>query len=231
MAQSRSWRASLARILLVVLILSAGATALLFHARSWAPSRADYPVQGISVDSSMGPIDWRTVRARHADFAYIRASSGSQARDPAFAANWAGAREAGLRYGAGHDFSLCRKAADQATLFMSTVPRDMAALPPVVRLRFDAACPARPARDALLPELNTFLALIEAHSGKSAVVRVSRDFNAVYAIGPDINRTLWLEGNFIAPGYAGRPWVIWTASGMRRLDGIDAPVEWAVVAK
>ncbi len=228
--RTSSWRGNLTRIALLFALLFAGFNALRVYAEQWSPSRTRYPVQGIAVDSGMGAIDWRTIRARHAAFAYVRASSGGRSRDAAFAANWAGARAAGLRYGATHDYSLCAKASDQATLFMTTVPRDAAALPPVVRLRFDPACAGRPARDALLSELNTFLVLIETHSGKTALVRVSRDFDAAYDLGPGINRTLWLDGNFFAPHYANRPWVLWTASDMRRLDGVDAAVEWVVAA-
>jgi lysozyme len=218
------------RLAIPVAVLGVALLAAWIYAGYWAPSRETYPVQGISVSAASGPIEWGTVRVRETDFAYIRASSGADRRDPAFATNWAGARAAGLRYGAEHVFSLCRKAADQATLFMTTVPRDNAALPPVVRLDFDPACPARPSRDALLSELNTFLNLIEGHAGKPALLRVSKPFNAAYDIGSGINRTLWLEGNFFAPDYASHPWVMWTASDMRRLDGVEKPVEWDVVA-
>src|SRR3546814_6770679 len=83
-----------------------------------------------------------------------------------------------MRYGPIHVFNLCDRASDQATLFLSTVPRDNAMLPPVVRLSFIPKCKRRPARAAVLSELNTFLNLIEAHMGKPALIRVSRDFDA-----------------------------------------------------
>lgn len=229
--RGRTYRGTLGRIGLTIVVLAGLALAGWAYATRWAPPRDTYPMQGLSVSEADGPIDWRTVRARHADFAYVLASAGARHRDPAFAANWAGARAAGLRYGAAHRYSLCDRAVDQATLFMATVPRDNAALPPVVRLDFDARCARRPGRDIVLSDLNTFLNLIEAHSGKPALVRVSKAFDAQYDIGAGINRTLWLEGNFIAPDYASRPWVMWTASNMRRLDGVDAPVEWDVVAQ
>lgn len=225
----RSLKGRLLAGLAICALLGLAALMIWIFATRWAPSRDDFPVQGISVSSDNGALDWNTIRARRADFAYIRASSGAETRDTGFAANWAGARDAGLRYGAGHDFSLCRLASDQATLFMSTVPRDNAALPPVVRLRFDPTCPDRPGRDTVLSELNTFLNLIEAHAGKPALVRVSPEFDAAYDIGSGINRTLWLEGNVFPPDYATRPWVMWTASNFRRLDGVDKPVEWDVV--
>lgn len=196
----------------------------------WAPARADYPIQGISISADQGTIDWRTVRTRGVDFAYIRAITGSAGRDPAFAANWAQAREAGLRYGAELFYDPCRKAIDQGTLFMTTVPRDNAALPPAIRLDFPTGCTVHPGRDSILSELNTLINLVEAQSGKPVLLHVSRAFEDAYDIGGGINRTLWLDGNYFQPDYAGRRWVMWRASDARRIDGIAGPVEWNVVA-
>lgn len=220
----------LARAAVALAVIAALATALWLYARAWAPSRSDYPVQGVSVSADTGPVDWGTLSAQGADFAYIRASKGADLRDPAFAANWAGARRAGMRYGAVLDFSLCRLAVDQATRFITTVPRDNAALPPVIRLAFDPSCIARPGRDTVLSELNTLVNLVESHMGKPAVINVTRDFDERYDIGAGINRTLWLDGNFFPPDYASRPWVMWTATDMRHIDGVDGPVRWNVVA-
>jgi len=218
------------RLLLGLLIVSALLWAA-FHwlTTRWTPSRARYPVQGITVDAESGEINWRMAKAAGADFVYLLASSGSEGRDPAFGAYLAGARRAGLRYGAIHRFNLCRLASDQATRFIATVPRDAAMLPPVVQLDYWPRCKARPNRDTLLAELNIFLNQIETHAGKPAIIRVSHAFEADYDVASGINRTLWLEGDFFPPGYATRPWVMWTASTWRRVDGIEGPIEWDVV--
>lgn len=225
----RTWKRRLI-FLGLWLTLAALAILLAIHlAWGWTPSRATYPTQGVSVGSQTGPVAWKMVRARGADFAYLHASTGARRRDPVFEVNLDGARQAGLRYGPVHDFSLCASALDQATLFIATVPRDPAMLPPVVRLAFSSDCHRRPSRAALLSELDTFLHLIEAHMGKPALIRVSRAFESEYAIGAGVNRTLWLEGNVIAPNYAGRPWVMWMASDFHHMEGIEGAVEWNVV--
>lgn len=225
----RTWKRRLIFLALWLAFLGTAALLVLRYAQAWTPSRETYPVQGLTVTSESGPVAWRTVRARGADLAYLRASTGAKARDTRFETNLTGARAAGLRYGATHDFSLCASASDQATLFISTVPRDSSMLPPVVRLSFAPGCTGRPNRATVLSNLNTFLNLIEAHVGKPALVRVSPDFDEAYQIGEGINRTLWLEANFFPPDYAGRPWVMWTASDIRRIEGIEQAVEWDVV--
>lgn len=220
----------LARAGVALALVAAAGLGLWLYARGWAPSREEYPVQGVSITADNGAVEWGTLAAQGADFAYIRAVSAAASRDTAFAANWRNARAAGMRYGAMLEFSLCHRAADQATRFITTVPRDNAALPPVIRLAFAPHCAARPGRDAVLSELNTLVNLIESNAGKPALLNVTKDFDALYDIGSGINRTLWLDDNFFPPDYATRKWVMWTASDMRHIDGVDGPVRWDVVA-
>lgn len=203
--------------------------AIWLYAREWAPDRATYPIQGVMIDATDGAVDWDTLAAQGADFAYIRAAMGAGRRDGRFSGNWRAARSAGMRYGATLDFSLCRVASDQATRFVTTVPRDNAALPPVIRLDFEPSCLARPRRDKVLSELNTLVNLIESYAGKPTLLHISPAFETQYDIADGINRTLWLDENFFPPDYASRPWVMWTASNMRHIDGVDGPVRWTVV--
>src|SRR4051794_5467055 len=75
-------------------------------AAAWHPSDSLYPLQGIDISHHQGAIDWARLPGQGVDFAYIKASEGGDHRDPAFAANWAGARKAGIRRGAYHFFTL-----------------------------------------------------------------------------------------------------------------------------
>lgn len=218
------------RIALVFAAMVAVALAVLWGMWiGWAPSRDTYPIQGILVSSRQEAIDWRGVRTTGADFAYIRATHGTEERDVRFTDNWTGARKAGLRYGAQLDYDPCERAGEQATLYITTVPRDNAALPPAIRLDLPPHC-APPPRDSILSELNTVINLVEAHSGTQAIIHVSPAFEAAYDIAGSINRTFWLDRNFFPPDYSDRPWVMWTASDARRIEGVSGPVSWIAVA-
>lgn len=195
----------------------------------WAPSRDEYPVQGIVVDARHGAPDWPMLAATGVDFAYVAATDGSQGRDPRFAANLAGARDAGVRYGALHRYNLCRLASDQATAFITTVPRSETALPAAVEFHLSENCPSKPDRALVLSEVATFLSQIEAHLGKPAVLKLSEDFEAQYRLSSAIDRTVWLEKTWLLPDYAARPWVLWTANPARHIEGVEEAVEWAVV--
>ncbi|HEX7858385.1 MAG TPA: GH25 family lysozyme [Sphingobium sp.] len=218
------------RIILAVLVgLLASALFLWWYSGRWAPGRDRYSVQGVAISAANGEVEWPTLRAQGIDFAYLAATAGNDRRDESFGANWAGARSAGLRFGATHAYSLCNLASDQARLFISSVPRDNGALPPVVTLAFEAGCAARPSRDVVLSELNTFLNEIEAHSGKPAILRISEPFEQAYQVSSGINRTIWLDRAYLVPDYAAHPWVLWTANPNRHLRGAAGTVDWTVV--
>jgi lysozyme len=201
------------------------------YATGWTPSRDEYPVQGIVVSEVNGKPDWARLGATGVDFAYITAVEGTRGRDKQFQANLDGVQQAGIRYGALHHFDICRLASDQATLFITTVPRNEKALPPAVQLDFSDTCKGRPNRALILSELATFLGQIEAHSGMPAILLLTPEFEKEYQVSKAIDRTVWLEGNWFLPDYSARPWVMWTANTARHVDGVDGPVRWAVVRK
>jgi lysozyme len=215
--------------LAIVTLLFSGA--LYLFALTWRPSASDYQFQGVDISDASGTIDWPAVKAAGADFAYIRATGGADVRDTLFEDNWRLAKAADLRAGAIHDFSLCRLAADQANNFNTTVPKSDDALPPAVSIDFAPDCDSRPGRDVVLEELKRFIIMVEAHTERPVILLVSRRFEAEYSVTKSLDRPVWSAGNFFPPGYAARPWRMWRASDMRRIDGVSGPVNWDVVAK
>lgn len=197
---------------------------------SWRPSPATYPLQGVDVSAAQGAVDWATVRAGGADFAYARATEGADGRDPRFAENWRAIYAAGLRRGAIHVFSLCRLAVDQANNFVVTVPRAGDALPAAVEIDFADDCDARPDRAVLVGEVGRFLRQVETHTGKPVMLAVSERFEAAYRLSAAFERPVWSVADFFPPAYAARPWRMWRASDIRRIEGVAGPVNWDVVA-
>ena len=225
----RIWsrRIGLAGALGIVIALSA-VVAWTF-ALSWRPTDK-YRFQGVDVSEEQGPIEWWTVKAGGADFAYLRATSGADWRDTRFATNWADVYATGMRRGALHVYSLCRLAVDQANNFNTTVPRTSDALPAAVEIDFSEDCPSRPVRDVVLNELRRFLSMVEAHTGKPVLLKISKRFDATYQVTAAIPRPVWAVQDFFPPDYAARPWRMWQANDMRRIDGVDGAVNWDVVA-
>ncbi len=213
----------------VIFALLLGAFILWRIIVGWAPSRDDYPVQGVVVDASHAEPLWSTLANTGVDFAYLTATDGDTKRDPRFASNLEAVRDVGIRYGALHKYDICRLASDQATLFITTVPRSANALPPAVSLSYSHSCTSKPDRALILSEVATFLSQIEAHSGTPAILLLDQDFEDHYRISAAIDRNVWLEKTWLLPDYAAKPWVMWTANAARRIDGVDGPVRWVVM--
>src|SRR3546814_18266032 len=76
------------------------------------PPRDKFPLQGVTIDAGNGVVRWGSIEAAGADFAYIFATGGDARVDPAYARNMAAAREAGIRNGPIHRYSLCQLATD-----------------------------------------------------------------------------------------------------------------------
>jgi len=197
----------------------------------WHPAADRFPLQGVDLpERPPAGIEWGTLRAAGADFAYLVATSGADRRAPGFEANWNALPAAGLRRGAVHLYSLCQPAAAQANAFNTTVPRTADALPVAVDLSYRDDCAARPGRAALVADLRRFADVVEAHTGNPVILRLARDVERDYALSAAIDRPIWAMANFLSPGYPARAWRLWRASDMRRVDGIEGPVNWDVVA-
>lgn len=208
-----------------------GLTGLLL-AINWMPDRQAFPHQGIDVSERNGEINWWGVKKTYGiEFAYARATMGAKDRDARFPDYWRGLYEAGVPRGAIHVFSLCQLAADQAGNLVSTVPRSDDQLPVALLLDFESDCPARPERHVVIGEINRFLAGVEAHTGKPAILKVSGAFESQYRISEGIQRKLWSVQAFFPGSYFDKPWTMWQASGFRRIEGVSGGVNWDVMVK
>ena len=195
-----------------------------WEAGQWRPSRERFAVQGAEIGADDGPVNFAALERNGADFVYLDAGR------PKCGDDLAAASKAGLQVGAVHRFDLCRDAGAQIGDFVTVVPRDAGLLPPAVALDLDPErCPAPPAAEALQSELTTFLNQLESHAGKPAILKVSKAFEDRYRLAGMIDRNLWLTGGYLAPGYAGRPWVMWTANPRLRSPAAAERLHWVVV--
>ncbi|WP_234032112.1 glycoside hydrolase family 25 protein [Parerythrobacter jejuensis] len=215
---------------LLVLLVAAGGAWLWWEAQHWRPSEDAYPDQGVLVSQADGNVNFRTVGALGGRFAYLNASSGSDAQDDRFARNFARAREAGLQVGALHRFDPCAKADGQSANFVTMVPRVDGLLPAAIALEATAdACEDRVSEAAVESELMTFINQVEKHTAKPVILKVGPDFEAAYAISSKLERQLWVNRTRFEPTYAVRPWLLWSANEGLVTEASEEPLEWVVV--
>jgi lysozyme len=206
----------------------AAALAAWAQAPHWHPSDRRFPVQGIDVSHHQGAIDWPRLPAQGVDFAYIKASEGGDHRDRRFAANWSGARRAGIARGAYHFFTLCRPGKEQAANFIAAVPADPDALPPAVDLEYMGNCrrPVGPAQ--FRAELAAYIKAVETHYRRPILLYLTAEFDRAYQVSARVDRPLWLRALVREPRFGARPWRLWQVSNFRRLRGIEGRVDWNV---
>ena len=213
----------------MVALLAGAAGWYWWRGQTWRPSEERYPEQGALVGEGVGPGSVAGLAGLGARFVYLEASRGAKGRDRDFIGSLAAARKAGLAVGAVHVFDPCAPADTQAANFVVAVPRDRALLPPAILLEGDAEfCPTPVSEAAIQSELMTLVNQIEAHAGKPVILAPSQDFERRYRAGGRIERKLWLARNFAEPGYAGRPWTLWTANAHLRTEAADGPLRWVV---
>jgi len=170
-------------------------------------------VPGIDVSHFQGTIAWSELAASEIRFGFIKATEGAGYVDPKFAANWLGARTAGVTRGAYHFFRPAIPAQTQAESFLRTVgtlqPGD---LPPVLDLEAPAAWSQLAVADRVARVI-AWLETVEKRSGATPIVYLSPSFaGEVLKNAPSLARfPLWLAHHTDngAPELV-EPWTSWT---------------------
>ncbi|KQQ86016.1 GH25 family lysozyme [Aureimonas sp. Leaf324] len=190
-----------------------------------------YPVHGIDVSKYQGKIAWDTVRAGGVAFAYIKSTEGGDRVDSAFRRNWDAAGAAGVPRGAYHFFYWCRSGAEQARWFIENVPRDPAALPPVLDVEWtpdSPTCTRRPPREEMVREMTAFMDTLEKHYGVRPIIYAPIDIHRDRLIGTFPKHQFWLRGVKDHPSvnYAGREdWRFWQWTATGTVPGVSGEVD------
>jgi lysozyme len=194
-----------------------------------------YPVHGIDISKYQGDIDWHRVRAAGIDFAFIKATEGGDHSDDRFIDNWRAAGQAGMPRGAYHYYYFCRSAAEQAEWFIRNVPRDAAALPPVLDLEWtprSRTCRFRPTPDEVRTEARRFLQILTVYYGRRPLIYTTVDFYRDNDLGRLEGYHFWLRSVAGHPSvvYPDQRWALWQYTGTGVVSGIDGPTDLNVFA-
>ena len=216
---------ALGRLLLALLLLAAAALAALGLLRwrglillSHEVDPEQWELFGVDVSSYQGNVDWAVLARQGVDFAFIKATEGSILQDRQFAANWAGAAEAGVRAGAYHFLSYDSPGDTQADNYIATVPVTEGALPPVVDIEFYGKYLEEPPEKAHVKAiLDPLLERLEEHYGVKPILYVTyRSYYRYIREGYE-DYPLWCSSPMVAP--FGRDWSFWQYSHSALLDG------------
>jgi lysozyme len=194
-----------------------------------------YPVHGIDISKYQGDVDWFRVRGSGTAFAFIKATEGGDHADDRFLDNWRAAAQAGMPRGAYHYYYFCRTAAEQASWFISHVPQDRGALPPVLDVEWNhrsRTCPLRPDAGAVRSEMRVFLKTVGRYYGKRPMIYTTVDFYQDNQLWLIQDYEFWLRSVAGHPSdvYPGQNWRFWQYTGTGVVPGIDGQTDINVFA-
>ena len=189
-----------------------------------------YPVHGVDLSRWQSGVDWQLARGSGVNFAFVKATEGGDVFDPLFPSHWTHSAAVGVRRGAYHLYYHCRPAAEQARWFIAHVPRDPAALPPVLDMEWtptSPTCRTRPPAAEVRASARVFLTAVGRHYGKQPILYVTPDFYRDNDLGRLSGVTFWLR-SVAAPVHETYPrqgWTFWQYSGTGQVPGIAGKVD------
>ena len=197
------------------------------------PTRPDeFSLQGIDVSHHQGRIDWDNVAADGIDFAFIKATEGTDWIDPRGLSNWKNAKDAGLRVGAYHYYLLCETGMAQAEHFIDMVPIDASALPPVIDLEHAQNCGLDQPQEEVRAEISVMISKLRHHYGQHPILYTTNAFYRDWLQEAFPANPIWIRDIQAYPELPdGRDWTIWQYSHRGRVAGIDGEVDRNVMAE
>lgn len=194
------------------------------------PLASAFEIQGIDVSKYQGDVDWQAVASSGVRFAYIKATEGGDFLDDKFRQNWEMSRAAGVRRGAYHFAFWCRSGAEQAAWFVSNVPNDPSALPPVLDVEWNPqsrTCPRKLPREQALAIMHTILGAMERAYGKRPVIYTSVDFHRDVLQGEFQDYPMWVRSVKYYPTvkYGDRRWHFWQHTATGTVPGVRGYVD------
>jgi len=219
-------------VALLALVAIAFAAWFWWDMREWRPSEELYPEQGAVIPSEVTGINFKTLKAVGAQFAYLELQPASRALDDDFASRFAQAQTADMEVGIVLRFDPCLRADAQSKRFTRMVPRNAELLPPAIALFATGEECIEPVSDAAVEsELLTLVNQVEMHAGKPVVLKLGKAFEQRHRTARSLARDLWLNRDRARPDYAPRPWLLWSANSQLVSEAADQPLEWVVVQR
>ncbi len=176
---------------------------------------------GIDVSNHQGTIDWNRIEKKYS-FVFIKATEGDDFVDKRFNENRAGAKEAGLLYGAYHFFHFSYDGHSQAGNFIATVGRNID-LPPVIDIEYGGNT-KKYEIDDVRREIKIMISEIREYYGVDPIIYVTKE--SYSALKEDLkNMPIWIRSVIFPLAAPEKDFILWQYSNRARIEGIEGKVD------
>jgi len=186
-----------------------------------------YSIFGIDVSEYQNDIDWETVVDKNKiDFAFVRATAGSDTKDKRFDENWRQLKKHNVPHGAYHYYRPNENSTDQAKFFISTVVLDKGDFSPVLDIeKYSKVQSVTSLKNGLL----NWLSIVEAHYGIVPIIYTYSNFYEKVLSDDKRFRKfpIWIAHYSEEENAKKLPseWVFWQFCEEGRLEGIETFVD------
>ncbi len=184
--------------------------------------RDRYPVMGVDLSAHNGDVDFERVAAAGVDFVFLKASEGTDFRDPKFISNYNAARKAGIKVGAYHFFRFDSDGYRQGRNFLTAVDSLDLDLPLAIDIE-DSGNPTGHEADDVASSLRGMIFALEGSRNKVILYTNKKGYDR-YVRGRLDEMPVWLC-SFTNPPISSDNWLLWQHSHRSHIDGISGEVD------
>lgn len=179
----------------------------------------NYSVKGCDVSMYQGEIDWEKL-SQSVDFAFIKATEGSEFVDDCFVYNYENAAKTSLKVGVYHFFSYDSSGDKQAESFIKTVKKDENSLPPVIDVEFYGEYEKEPCEKSKAVEnIRQMADKLYEYYGKKPIIYTTTKAYRLYIKDNFDDCGLWIRDVYFSPDFTTDEWDFWQYSDTQILDG------------
>ena len=191
---------------------------------------AGYSIYGIDVSHYQELIDWKKVakmkiNGKRINFAFIKATQGTELIDPYFKNNWKHSISNGIKRGVYHYFNPEEDGNLQAEFFLKNIQLLKGDMNPVVDIEKINNVDDRIMR----VQLKNWLVRVQKATNKVPIIYTNPSFYNKYLLGDFDEYPLWVSHYTDADSpSAKRDWQFWQHSEKARINGINGCVDFNV---
>ena len=191
---------------------------------------AKYNMHGIDVSKYQQSISWEDVKAMNVkgvkiNFAFIKATEGTERIDENFRRNWFNTQKTGIARGAYHFFISSKSGKAQAEIFLETVRLQKGDLPPVLDIEQTNGA----SMTDLQLRVSDWLLMVEKKCKVKPIIYTNADFYKTFLAGRFDEYPLWVAHYFVKDKpRIGRSWSFWQHNESGHVNGINAYVDFNV---